>query len=338
MIIPKQFLFVDWEGGGNLSPALTVVRHLVAAGHHVRFLEEPCNQEEIEATGSAFVSYVQAPQRTTKAPVDDFVRDWDSRTPLAAFAWTRERLLFGPARACAQDVLTELQAHPAVALALNIILYGAMIAAEKAGVPTALLTWACFLLVVLATFPSLVETPQARASLVSLASSFSWLAEPIAIDTAGGYATFKIGFLILLIVIWPLLASSRMLRGEEERGSLDALLSLPRGRSQVALEKLAAVWTALLAMGLLIGLMTFAGGTSVSADLGLGDALLSGLNIPRIAQRGDLIQQRSGRGGSILASTCFCFSKLSSRCPSGSQSVGQPGRSPDRRRECVPHA
>jgi UDP:flavonoid glycosyltransferase YjiC (YdhE family) len=139
MIIPKQFLFVDWEGGGNLSPALTVVRHLVAAGHHVRFLEEPCNQEEIEATGSAFVSYVQAPQRTTKAPVDDFVRDWDSRTPLAAFARTRERLLFGPARACAQDVLTELQAHPAVALALNIILYGAMIAAEKAGVPTALL-------------------------------------------------------------------------------------------------------------------------------------------------------------------------------------------------------
>jgi hypothetical protein len=62
------------------------------------------------------------------------------------------------------------------------------------------------------------------------------------------------------------------------------------------------------------------------------------LIFPRIAQRGDLIQQRSGRGGSILASTCFCFSKLSSRCPSGSQSVGQPGRSPDRRRECVPHA
>jgi hypothetical protein len=31
--------------------------------------------------------------------------------------------------------------------------------------------------------------------------------------------------LILLIVIWPLLASSRLLRGEEERGSLDALLS-----------------------------------------------------------------------------------------------------------------
>jgi ABC-2 type transport system permease protein len=136
--------------------------------------------------------------------------------------------------------------------------------------------------VVLATFPSLVATPQARASLVSLAGSFSWIAEPIAVDTAGGFATFKIGFTILLIAIWPLMAGSRMLRGEEERGSLDALLSLPRGRSRVALEKLAAMWTTLLAMGLLIGLLTFVGGKSVSADFGLVDALLFGLNLALI--------------------------------------------------------
>src|SRR6266568_9214365 len=63
----------------------------------------------------------------------------------------------------------------------------------------------------LASFPSLVETPQARASLVSLAGTFSWIAEPIAVGTAGGYATFKIGFLILLITIWPLMAGSRVL-------------------------------------------------------------------------------------------------------------------------------
>src|SRR6185437_178615 len=69
--------------------------------------------------------------------------------------------------------------------------------------------------VVLASFPSLVATPQARASLVSLAGTFSWLAEPIAVDTPGGYATFKVGFLILLIALWPLMAGSRMLRGEE---------------------------------------------------------------------------------------------------------------------------
>src|SRR5256885_10623680 len=112
---------------------------------------------------------------------------------------------------------------------------------------------------VLASVPSLMETPQARASLVSLSGSFAWLAEPIAVDTPGGYATWKYGFTILLIAIWPLMACSRLLRGEEERGSLDALLSLPRGRWRVALEKLAAVWTALLGMGLIIALLTFAG-------------------------------------------------------------------------------
>ena len=132
---------------------------------------------------------------------------------------------------------------------------------------------------VLSAYPALVETPQARASLVSLSGSFAWLAAPIAVDTPGGYATFKYGFTILLIAVWPLLACSRLLRGEEERGSLDVLLSLPRGRVRVALEKLAAVWTALLGMGLIIGLLTYAGGVHVNADFGLGDSLLFGLNV-----------------------------------------------------------
>ncbi len=139
------------------------------------------------------------------------------------------------------------------------------------------------MLAVLSTYPSLVETPEARTALVSLAGSFAWMAEPVAVDTPGGYAIFKYGFTILILAIWPLLMCSRLLRGEEERGSMDALLSLPRGRGRVALEKLAAVWTALLAMGLIIGLLTYAGGASVSADFGLGGALLFGLNVALIS-------------------------------------------------------
>jgi len=130
-----------------------------------------------------------------------------------------------------------------------------------------------------ATVGSLVSTPAARATLVSLAGSFAWNADPVAVDTVGGYATWKVGIFILLVAIWPLMACSRLLRGEEERGSLDVLLSLPRGRLRVALEKLAAVWTALLLMGLLIALITFAGGKSFNADYSLGDALLFGLNL-----------------------------------------------------------
>jgi ABC-2 type transport system permease protein len=134
----------------------------------------------------------------------------------------------------------------------------------------------------MASVAALVTTPQAREQLVGLAASFAWNADPIKVDTIGGYATFKIGFFVFLIVIWPLLVGSRMLRGEEERGSMDVLLSLPRPRLNVALEKLAAMWTALFAMGVLIGLLAFAGGKKFGADFGLGDGLLYGLNLALI--------------------------------------------------------
>src|SRR5579863_9700943 len=137
------------------------------------------------------------------------------------------------------------------------------------GIGMGLLTY-----VVMSSVSSVVATPQARLALVSLASTYNWLAEPIAITSPGGYTTWKYGLTILIIALWPLLACSRILRGEEERGSLDVLLSLPRGRVRVTLEKLAAVWTALLGMGLIIALLTFAGGEHVNADFGLVDSLL----------------------------------------------------------------
>src|SRR5262249_22439716 len=134
----------------------------------------------------------------------------------------------------------------------------------------AILGWgvgiALLMYTVLSAISALVATPEARASLVSLASSFAWIAEPVRVDTPGGYATWKYGFTILVLALWPILVGSRMLRGEEERGSLDVLLSLPRGRGRVALEKLAAMWTALLLMAVLIGLLTFAAGARVNAD------------------------------------------------------------------------
>jgi ABC-2 type transport system permease protein len=131
----------------------------------------------------------------------------------------------------------------------------------------------------MASVATFLTTPQAREQLVSLAAGFAWNADVVAVDTIGGYATFKIGVFIFLIAVWPLLAASRMLRGEEERGSMDVLLSLPRPRWRVALEKLGALWSALLATGVLIGFLAFAGGKKFGADFGLGDALLFGLNL-----------------------------------------------------------
>lgn len=138
------------------------------------------------------------------------------------------------------------------------------------------------MLVVLSAIASLIATPAARASLVSLGPSFAWIADPIQIDTPGGYATFKYGVTILIVAIWPIIALTGMFRGEETRGSMNALLSLPRTRMRVAIEKVAAMWTALLAMGLIIGVFTYAGGVKAGADFGLGGAILYGVNISLI--------------------------------------------------------
>ncbi len=135
---------------------------------------------------------------------------------------------------------------------------------------------------VLAAVPTVFASPAAKAAVVAIGSSYAWIAEPIKIDTAGGYATWKYGITILVVVIWPLLAGSGMLRGEEERGSLDVLLSLPRGRVRVALEKVAALWTALLVFGLVVGLLTFAGGARLNGEISLGATLAFGVNLALI--------------------------------------------------------
>ena len=131
----------------------------------------------------------------------------------------------------------------------------------------------------MASVATLISTPAQRAALVSLAAQFAWNADPVAADTIGGYATFKIGVFIFLICVWPLLAASRTLRGEEDRGSLDVLLSMPRTRARIALEKVAAMWTALLAIGAIVGVMAYLGGVAFKGDFTLVDGLLFGLDL-----------------------------------------------------------
>lgn len=146
------------------------------------------------------------------------------------------------------------------------------------GVGTGLLIY-----VVLSSFSQLVSTPQARASLVTLSQSFAWLSAPVAVDTPGGYATFKYGGTITLVAIWALIAGSRALRGEEERGSMDVLLSLPRSRVLVAVQKLAAILTALLSMAIVTALIVYAAGAQAQASFTFVNAVLFSLNIALVA-------------------------------------------------------
>jgi polyether ionophore transport system permease protein len=134
----------------------------------------------------------------------------------------------------------------------------------------------------MASVAALISTPAQHAALASIAAQFAWNADPVKADTVGGYATFKIGVFVFIACIWPLLAASRMLRGEEDRGSLDVLLSAPRTRSSIALQKVAAMWTALLVIGLISGVIAYLGGKAFKADFTLADGLMWGLDLALI--------------------------------------------------------
>lgn len=91
----------------------------------------------------------------------------------------------------------------------------------------------------------------ARAEVLALVRhpAMRLFAEPVDVLSPGGYATWRLSLVLPLLGIWALLAVSQTLRGEEESGALDVLLSVPRSRLRVATEKLAAMATALLLMG-----------------------------------------------------------------------------------------
>jgi MGT family glycosyltransferase len=131
----KRFLFAHWEGGGNTPPMLALVRRLISRRHEVRVIGDPCNREEVEAAGASFVSWERAPARKDKTIATDPLRDWEVKNPPAMIRRLCEALFVGTALARAQDVLATLERFPADVIVTSEMLFGPMIAAEKAKIP-----------------------------------------------------------------------------------------------------------------------------------------------------------------------------------------------------------
>jgi MGT family glycosyltransferase len=140
MIELRRVLVALWDGGGTVPPELAVVRGLVERGHDVTVIGDAVLAAEVAATGAAHVPWTTAPQHATRRPEDDFVQDWEAKTPLQLFARVRDRFLTGPARHFADDVAAELRRRPADVLVSSSLLFGAQIGAEAAGVPVVLLS------------------------------------------------------------------------------------------------------------------------------------------------------------------------------------------------------
>jgi ABC-2 type transport system permease protein len=138
---------------------------------------------------------------------------------------------------------------------------------------------------ILVLMPTLLADTEFRAGVIALTRNPAMrpFPEPVDVLSPGGYATWRLSLILPLVSLWALLAVSRTVRGEEESGALDVLLSVPRSRLRVATEKLAAIATALLSIGTVIAVMAFAGGLIANTDLALSAALLYGLNATLLA-------------------------------------------------------
>lgn len=133
-----RILFTTWEGGGHVQPLMLVARGLQARGHQVLVMSDACNAADAEAMGLPFRAWRHAPSRPDKTAASDLLRDWEADNPMEAVSRLCERVIAGPAALYARDVLEALDASPFDLVVSQELLFGPMMAAEKAGVPLAL--------------------------------------------------------------------------------------------------------------------------------------------------------------------------------------------------------
>src|SRR5438552_2024702 len=112
-------------------------------------------------------------------------------------------------------------------------------------------------------------TPAVLAAFISLAPLLHFLGDPYALQTPEGYITFRyMGAVVpLMLSFWPILAGARLVRGEEERSTLDVLLATPQPRVRLLLEKISALLIALILIAVLFALGAIAGEASLGGHV-----------------------------------------------------------------------
>jgi UDP:flavonoid glycosyltransferase YjiC (YdhE family) len=111
-----SILFVTWDGGGNLPPALGIAAELQERGNRVRFLGHEGNRVQVEDRKIGFTVFEKAHPFTSLEP----------HTPVEMMA------IFGD-RGMGEDLLDAVRREPADVVVVDCLLMGAMAAAREAG-------------------------------------------------------------------------------------------------------------------------------------------------------------------------------------------------------------
>ncbi|MGD0811324.1 MAG: ABC transporter permease subunit [Acidimicrobiales bacterium] len=170
--------------------------------------------------------------------------------------------------------------HPVVARTVVARTVVARLTAKKATRSGAL--WGYFFGVCVAssalTYLSSYKTPAERHRLAAnfgANTAVSALFGPAHdLQTVAGFTAFKVlGFLSVVGAVWGLLAATRLLRGEEDSGRWELLLSGQTTRRAAATQALLGLGTGLFALFVVTGLVTVLTGLSSKVHFGIGESL-----------------------------------------------------------------
>lgn len=134
---PRAYLFVTFEGGGNVPPVLGVARRLAARGHDVRVLTEPCLRSAVEEAGARFIPFTR--HFTREDRTEDIIGDSAARSPIGALKRSLDRVVFGPAAMVAEETRGAIDGERPDVVVADALMPGALVAAEAAGIPRVVL-------------------------------------------------------------------------------------------------------------------------------------------------------------------------------------------------------
>lgn len=127
-------------------------------------------------------------------------------------------------------------------------------------------------------FPSMADSGEAMATYMdSLPEGMSEVLGMESIATAGGYLGSTVYGLLVpaLLLVFAIGTGARLIAGQEEDGTLELELTHPVARRRVLVERLVALWTALLVLVAVVTVVVVALAIGLDMDIGL-DRILAG--------------------------------------------------------------
>jgi UDP:flavonoid glycosyltransferase YjiC (YdhE family) len=122
-----RVLFVTWNGGGNLIPALGIARVLGKRGHVVAFLGQDTQRRHVEAADVAFTAYASIPAWERATPPSPA----QAQGTVMRTVWLNTGM--------ADEVVALLARQPADLVVVDCMLAGVLASSHTFGVPTAVL-------------------------------------------------------------------------------------------------------------------------------------------------------------------------------------------------------